>query len=325
VTVVATRHSERVRRFAAIPLLLSLALVAGACASRDDGTGVFGYGDPDETTPATVDDATKPSEPPSTSPPTTSSRAPSGGGSPRTTERPNDAPAPAAPPETATTVAPPRRDDGRLGGAGAYARTLLRPTPATELAVDVIVEPGTSIRASTTSYVERVLSDVTRKPVSLTVRTAASTGPGEWNETAINAYADRHASIAVTDSRAVIRFLALRGGFAGQRNAIGVAVRGDVFALFVEKVNGAASPLVDAATIEQAVAVHEVGHLLGLVDIALDRKRADPDHPYHSRNRESVMFWAIETDLVSQVLGGPPPRTFDNDDLADLAALRSGA
>jgi hypothetical protein len=101
-------------------------------------------------------------------------------------------------------------------------------------------------------------------------------------------------------------------------------VRGDVFAVFVEDVNRSGSPLVDAATIEQAVAVHEVGHLLGLVDIALDRDRDDPEHPNHSRNRGSVMFWAIDTDLVGQILGGPPPRSFDADDQRDLADLRNG-
>jgi hypothetical protein len=37
------------------------------------------------------------------------------------------------------------------------------------------------------------------------------------------------------------------------------------------------------------------------------------------------MYWAVESSLVTQVLAGGPPRDFDAEDLADLAALRNGA
>ena len=75
---------------------------------------------------------------------------------------------------------------------------------------------------------------------------------------------------------------------------------------------------------ERAVVTHEMGHLLGLVDLVLDDKRGDPAHPGHSTNRGSVMFWAVETSLVGQVLGGPPPVDFDSDDVADLRKIRTG-
>ena len=68
--------------------------------------------------------------------------------------------------------------------------------------------------------------------------------------------------------------------------------------------------------------MHEVGHLLGLVDLVLDTGRADPEHPGHSSNRSSVMYWAVESTLITDVLAGGPPRDFDADDLRDLAAIR---
>jgi hypothetical protein len=63
---------------------------------------------------------------------------------------------------------------------------------------------------------------------------------------------------------------------------------------------------------------------MGLVDLFIDRGRDDPEHPGHSTNRSSVMYWAIESGLVTEVLSGPPPERFDDDDRADLAAIRSG-
>jgi hypothetical protein len=71
------------------------------------------------------------------------------------------------------------------------------------------------------------------------------------------------------------------------------------------------------------VVTHEVGHLLGLVDLVLHTGRQDPEHPGHSRNQQSVMFWAVESSLITDVLTGGPPTNFDDDDRADLAAIRS--
>ena len=304
-------------------LLVFLAMaVAGACAA-DDGAGA---GDRSVGSDLNVQTTLAPTTgPPSSDQTATTSHSADRSQAP-TSQRPSTAatagPTTAAPGGGQATATP-ATDDGRLGPPGAYARTILRPSPAKTIAVEIIVQSGAQLRGGTAALVEDVLEDATGKDVSLSTRTASDGAPsGAWDERSITAFADRHGQQAASGSRAVIRFLALKGGFGPDDNAIGVAVRGDVFALFVDKIGGATTPLVDATTIEQAVAVHEVGHLLGLVDIALDRNRDDPEHPFHSRNRGSVMFWAIETDLVGQILNGPPPRSFDRD---DLAALRAGA
>jgi hypothetical protein len=36
------------------------------------------------------------------------------------------------------------------------------------------------------------------------------------------------------------------------------------------------------------------------------------------------MHWAVESDLISQVLGGGVPTDFDAQDRADLARIRAG-
>jgi hypothetical protein len=89
-------------------------------------------------------------------------------------------------------------------------------------------------------------------------------------------------------------------------------------------VAAAETPLISEGAIEDAVTMHELGHLLGLVDLVLSTGRGDPEHPGHSRNRASVMYWAVESDLVADLLQGGPPRDFDSADLADLATIRNG-
>lgn len=81
----------------------------------------------------------------------------------------------------------------------------------------------------------------------------------------------------------------------------------------------------------RAVAVHEAGHLLGLVNITLPmvQDHEDEDHPGHSSNEDSVMWWEIENaPRFSNLLGGGNgqdiPYRFDSNDKQDARALRSG-
>jgi hypothetical protein len=95
--------------------------------------------------------------------------------------------------------------------------------------------------------------------------------------------------------------------------------------VFSDQVAASSTPIVSRSEIEDAVLMHELGHVLGLVDLARNTGRADPEHPGHSKNQRSVMYWAVESSLIGQVLTGSPPKDFDQQDLADLRALREGA
>ena len=122
----------------------------------------------------------------------------------------------------------------------------------------------------------------------------------------------------------MLRLLFVGGSFEGNLGVLGAAVRGDVAAVFSDQVDRAAGLLVDPPTVEDAIALHEVGHLLGLVDLVVGSGRGDPEHPGHSRNRDSVMYWAVESDAISQLLSGGIPNQLDADDRAELAAIRGG-
>lgn len=81
----------------------------------------------------------------------------------------------------------------------------------------------------------------------------------------------------------------------------------------------------------RAVAVHEAGHLLGLVNITLPmvQDHEDDSHPGHSSNEDSVMWWQVENaPQFGNLLGGGNgesiPYRFDSNDKQDARALRSG-
>lgn len=208
------------------------------------------------------------------------------------------------------------------GGVGAYAGFYLREEQSSQLLIDIRSQSGAEPSAGTVNHLRDVLTRVSGKEVR--VGGGGITGEGrQWSAEDIRALAD---SVGPAQSRdpAVVRLLFLRGGFAGDDTVLGVAVRSDVAAVFADRINEAAGPLGNRSRIEDAITIHEIGHILGLVDLALDRGRDDPDHPGHSRNRDSVMYFAVESTLVGRLLNGGPPTEFDAEDLADLAAIRQG-
>jgi hypothetical protein len=118
----------------------------------------------------------------------------------------------------------------------------------------------------------------------------------------------------------------VRGSFEHEA-AIGVALNASLIALFPDQRSGLVEQLVGSSVaVERAVLTLEIGHLLGLVNLTYTsiHEREDPEHPGHSRNRGSVMYWAVQTTAVGQVFGGPPPDDFDDADRADLRYLRTG-
>lgn len=85
---------------------------------------------------------------------------------------------------------------------------------------------------------------------------------------------------------------------------------------------------------ESAVWLHEVGHLLGLVNkgVASTSDHEDKDHPGHTKSEESVMHWSYElsasgSGIMDQIykrimVGRTEPLDFGASCEADLAAVR---
>jgi hypothetical protein len=283
-----------------------MALVAGGCGGDDRGSDAGGTTVPGQVTsttaPAAGTTATAPGpQGPSGSAPTTA------GGADVT---------------PATTTA--GRGAISPGGVGGLAAALLRPGHGDRIVVEVRAQSGAAPAAGAVDHLTRVLRDASGKAVSVDGIDALGGRAQEWTASTIAAAADAAAEHGQGGAQVTLRLLFLRGTYEGDDGVLGIAVRGDVAAIFSDSVDRAGSVLVSSSRIEDAVTMHEVGHLLGLVDLAIDTGRDDPSHPGHSTNDDSVMYWAVESDLVTQVLGGGVPTDFDAEDRADLARIRAG-
>jgi len=124
----------------------------------------------------------------------------------------------------------------------------------------------------------------------------------------------------------IIHILYLNGEYEDNDQTLGLAYTGSSFVLFKEKIEEVQFGFISAEEVERSVIVHEYGHLLGLINNGYEspHDHEDPDHPHHSSNDESVMYWSIETLDIFKQLEGSPPDNFDSDDLDDLRLMKEG-
>lgn len=251
-------------------------------------------------------------EPPGLPDPGRSPQGP-GGGSP-------SGGSPAAPPGGAP--APASIDDA--GPLGSAARLLLRSEPFTEIAVEIDHVRGRRPDARAVDHLLETLRAVTGKRVTLEGGDELPPGDGSWTAGEIRRLAAGR-TVRSEAPRASLWIGYLDGSLAEGPGALGVAAGATVAAIFPDRISDALTALVLPGAIERSVLVHEAGHLLALVNIgyrsAIDRE--DPEHPHHSHNRGSVMYWAVEDVSVASLLGGGPPDRFDEADLEDLRMLGS--
>lgn len=215
-----------------------------------------------------------------------------------------------------------------LAGVGANGRAMLRGEWPT-LVVEVDVQEGLDPDPSALDHLIATIEANVDKPGGIVTAggNRFASDRTTWDSDALREVAAENRSNFSQGDAVALYVLYVRGRFE-QEDAIGVAVNASEFAVFPQRWRGSLSQLLGGGTaVERAVLVHEAGHLFGLVNLTYRSQfdREDPDHPGHSSDRGSVMYWAIESTAIGQVFEGPPPDDFDDRDRADLRYLRTGS
>jgi hypothetical protein len=196
------------------------------------------------------------------------------------------------------------------------------------LTIEVLVQDGAAPESRALDHLQRVVTRETEKPDGIRrLQHVFGSDRRRWSAADLRALAAERRQHRSTSDHASILVMYVRGSFEHE-GAIGVALNATEIAVFPDRWRDLVGGVLGAGgDVERAVLVHEVGHVLGLVELTYEsiHDRHDDDNPGHSRNRDSVMYWAIATTAIAQVFDGPPPDDFDAADRDDLRSLRTGS
>ena len=206
------------------------------------------------------------------------------------------------------------------------AKTFLRSSPATSLTLELDWVSGRDPNASALDHLSSILHRECDKPAGIEIRKSdqIASGRSSWTVEELVALEQRYRSFHSGGSRAAIWMVYVDGSFGPNQDALAVSFSATAAAVFRDRLQDASSSLVPESAIERSVITHEMGHLMALVNIGYTSKynHEDPQHPHHSNDRNSVMYWAVEDISVRTILRGGPPDDYDTYDRADLAMLR---
>jgi hypothetical protein len=206
------------------------------------------------------------------------------------------------------------------------SRGFLRPSPYSNVNLEIDVAGAAAPSSAVVSDMVALLSRETGKAVGQAGGHGfAGHGTGCWSDSDIVAAASRRTTHTAGATASMLA-LFLDGSYCGDSNALGLAFGATSLLVFSTQVESLATVTVGPDQFMKSVANHEMGHILGLVNIGYQShiNHEDPNHPHHSSNSQSVMYWAIDQgNLIQQFVQGPPQR-FDTNDEADLAGLRDG-
>jgi hypothetical protein len=220
----------------------------------------------------------------------------------------------------------------------------LRSAPFSKLVLEVDLVAGQAPRATAESDVVALLGQVISKPGGITAthdETIPSKGADHaWTFAELDALAKERFNLTVPGDTTKIHVMFVDGHSAEDGSGgkiLGLAWNQRHIALFKKTLEETCSSGLNgpfASTLcpraERAVWMHEVGHVLGLVDngLSMVAPHKDPDHGAHDVSDQCVMFWAYEGEALLDVFrqrltsGGDTQPGFDAECLKDIAAVR---
>ncbi len=213
----------------------------------------------------------------------------------------------------------------------------IRSEQASHLVFELDAVAGIAPRAAAKAYVVDRLGAVADKPGGITWTTDGtipSRGADHvWTFEELKVLARETYDLAVPATTAKIHVLYLDGSYE-TNSVLGVAWSNRHLVIFSKVLERACSQVLLSAQMcpaaESSVLLHEVGHVIGLVDAGVEMvtNHKDPDHGAHDSSDSCVMYWAYDGVGVLDVLAGrltgaSPELDFDAACRADLAALRN--
>ncbi|MCD2421350.1 M12 family metallo-peptidase [Niabella pedocola] len=208
---------------------------------------------------------------------------------------------------------------------GASSREFLSSNSFTSLAVEIQYISGYAPDAAALDQLKQFLTARLNKPGGITISTKAIADPGEatLSLSRIREIEQHNRTVFNKGTQLSIYILYSNSDFT-DAGTLGIAYRNSSAALMGKKIhdNSGGFGQVSRTKLEATVLEHEIGHLLGLVDLGASMQSAHKDvtHGNHCSNQQCLMYYASETTDVFGFLAHNNAPLLDAGCLADLKA-----
>jgi hypothetical protein len=196
----------------------------------------------------------------------------------------------------------------------------------TSMLIEIDYVKGSRLESSSVSLLQQRAVERLNKPDGITTREQEFTGGRDvWSVDDLKAAEKANRNDRASGKQIVLYVLVVNGNSDRDNSdgkVLGIHYGPTSVAIFKDTIKSGSITGLGVTSVERAVLVHEFGHVLGLVNTGLPMvtNHEDPNHKGHSGNKESVMYWAIETTDIFAAFVNPPPTNFDSNDIADLRA-----
>lgn len=214
-----------------------------------------------------------------------------------------------------------------LRAPGASAQDLLSGSDYERLILQVQYVEGFRPSDGGLQLLEEFLNDRVNKPGGVVIQVDEEPlviePQSSYSAADIRNLEEEHRTSYTDGTTMTAYLLFIDGEYEGGSNVLGIAYNNTSMALFVEKIrqytDGPLEP--SRETVEGTVGMHELGHILGLVNNGSDMQAEHQDEPNgkHCDNENCLMYYAVRTtDFISNLMGGTPD--LDQNCLDDLLA-----
>ncbi len=208
---------------------------------------------------------------------------------------------------------------------GASANELLASAKYTSLKIEVQYMTGYQPDAAALNHLQATLSGILNKPsgISIVTKEISASANQTLSVNDIITIERNNRTVFTTGSQLGVYILYTNGNNT-DNNVLGIAYKNTSAVLFGKKINDNSGGLGQASRTKlvATVAEHELGHLLGLVDLGSPMQAAHKDaaNGSHCNNSNCLMYYASETsDIFGVLITGNIP-AFDASCRADMRA-----
>lgn len=206
---------------------------------------------------------------------------------------------------------------------GSSANDLLSNSKFTSLKVEIQYMTGFAPDAGAVNHLQGFLATHLNKSAGITVVTKEIPASGSTTLSATQVHEVEKANRSVfTGGNEMAVYVLYTNGAYSESNVLGIAYRNTSVALFGKKLRDNSGGIGQASRtkLEATVLEHEVGHLVGLVDIGTPMQTPHKANGNHCSTQSCLMFHTAETtDVLGVLLAGNIP-TLDGACQADIRA-----